>query len=186
MMRSNQKLFLAVLVVIWVILIAYRIMSPEEPKRVPLTYRPGQNISKVEVKGKEHLDLALKLELLNIKSPPPGKEFKNLFLPLHYEPPRSASPPPLTPPPPPPPPPPSPEEIAAQRARGELSQFRYLGYLNRADREQAFLSRGNDLFIVKRGEAITGTYQLKEVNNNFAVIQDTATKVEITLALSGG
>jgi len=183
MVRSNQKILLAALVVMWVILLAYRILIHEEPKRAPLTYRPGQTVSSTVAKGKDRLDLVLKLDLLNLKPPPPGKEVKNLFLPLHYEPPKPVSPPPTLPPPPPPP---SPEEIAAQKAREELSRFRYLGYLNRTDREQAFLSRGNDLFIVRRGETITGTYQLKEVNNNFAVIQDTATKVEITLALSGG
>jgi hypothetical protein len=182
MARSNQKILLAVLVVIWVVLLAYRIIFHEEPKRVPLTYRTGQTITKAGSKGSVRHDLILRLDLLNQEPPAPGSGLKNLFLPLHYEPPKSLTPPTTLPPPPPPP---SPEEIAAEQARQQLSQFRYLGYLNRGDKEQAFLSKGNDLFIVKRGDAIIGTFLLKEANSNFAVIQDSATKVEITLALTG-
>ncbi len=197
MARLNPKLLLAVLVGIWVVLLAYRILSHEEPKRVPLTYRKGQAVAgaptgdkraptgdiKASTKGEERRDLTLKLDLLNRKPPVPGAGLKNLFLPLHYEPPK-----PLLPPLPPPPPPvhiPTPEEIAAEQARKELSEFRYLGYLNRGGKEQAFLSKGGNLFIVKRGEAITGTYILKEANNNFVVIQETQSKVEMTIALTG-
>lgn len=188
MARLNPKLLLAVLIGIWVVLLAYRILSHEEPKRVPLTYRKGQAVAKVtSTKGENSRDLMLNLDLLNRKPPAPGEGLKNLFLPLHYEPPKPIMPPTTLPPIPPPtlPPPPTPEEIAAEQARKDLSEFRYLGYLNRGGKEQAFLSKKDTLFTAKRGEVITGTFLLKEVNNNFVVIQETATKVEITLALTG-
>lgn len=204
MARLNPKLLLAVLVGIWIVLLAYRILSHEEPKRVPLTYRKGQAVAgaptgdkrastgdkKVASKGEERRDLTLKLDLLNRKPPEPGEGLKNLFLPLHFELPKPPAPPPTIPPIPPPtlppsPPPPTPEEIAAEEARKELSEFRYLGYLNRGGKEQAFLAKKETLFTAKRGEIITGTFLLKEVNNNFVVIEETATRVEITLALTG-
>ncbi|HXC61503.1 MAG TPA: hypothetical protein VNV63_02400 [Nitrospiria bacterium] len=191
MARLNPKLMLAVLAGIWVVLAAYRILSHEEPKRIPLTYRQGQAVTKVtSTRGEERRDLTLKFDLLNWKPPAPGAGLKNIFLPLYFEPPKPPAPPPTiphAPPPtlPPPPAPPTPEEIAAEQARKELSEFRYIGYLNRGGKEQAFLSKDKNLFIVKLGDVITGTYILKDANNSSAVIQETQTKVEMTVPLTG-
>jgi hypothetical protein len=191
--RLNPKLLLVVLIGIWAVVFAFRIFSPDEPKRVPLTYRKGQAlVTKVAAaKGKEGREQTINLALLNQKPPAPGENLRNLFLPLHYEPPKPPPPPPTipqAPPPtlPPPPPPPTPEELAAEQARKDLSEFRYLGYLNRAGKEQAFLSRSGTLYTPKSGDSISGTFLLKELNSNFVVIQETGTKVEITIPLTGG
>ena len=60
----------------------------------------------------------------------------------------------VAPPAPPAPSGPTPEELARQAGRQELSQYRYLGYLVRGGRDEAFLSKGKDLHIVKAGETI--------------------------------
>src|SRR6202521_928832 len=131
MPRINPKLLLAVLAGIWVVLAAYRFTSHEEPKRAPLTYRQGQAVTKVtstSTRGEERRDLTIKFDLLNWKPPAPGAGLKNIFLPLHFELPKPPPPPPTIPPAPPPtlpppPAPPTPEEIAAEQARKELSEF---------------------------------------------------------------
>jgi hypothetical protein len=79
---------------------------------------------------------------------------------------------------------PTPEEIAAERARQELSQFRVLGYLNKGDREEVFLARGGELFIAHQGELIQGQYFLKELGSGRVVLQDRATNVEVTIVVS--
>ncbi|MBI3598270.1 MAG: hypothetical protein HY201_02275 [Nitrospirae bacterium] len=92
---------------------------------------------------------------------------------------------------PPLPPSPTPEEIAAEqsrqakeRSRQEINQFRYLGYLSSGGTARVMISYQNQLYMVKQGEVITGTFMLKELNNNSLIIQDTATQVEQSIALS--
>ena len=65
-----------------------------------------------------------------------------------------------------------------------MGQFRYLGYLSRDGREQAFLSKGKTLFIAKKGEAIIGQFFLKDLGANHVVIKDQQTNVEATITLA--
>jgi len=199
--RLNPKLMLAVLIGIWVVAFAYRIFSHDEPKRVPLTYRKGQaavvvkdasvtGVKEAFAKGKESRELTVKLDLLKQKPSAPGENPKNIFLPLHFEVPKPPAPPPTipsAPPPtlPPPPPPPTPEEIAAEQARKDLSEFHYLGYLNRGGKEQAFLSKSGTLYTPKNGDVIAGTFLIKTLNSNFVIIEETGTKIEMMVPLTG-
>jgi hypothetical protein len=199
--RINPKLFLAVLIVIWIGMIAYRIMSREEPKRVPLTYRKGQpavvlkdssvkGVKEAFARGKGGGEPKVRLDLLDQKPPAPGEDLRNIFQPLRYQPPKPPAPPPTLPPPPPPtlpppPPPPTPEELAAEQARKDLAEFRYLGFLNRGGKDHAFLSKSGTLYTGKHGDIVAGSFLLKELNTNFVIIQETGTKVEITIPLTG-
>ncbi|MCA9468269.1 MAG: hypothetical protein KC643_22910, partial [Nitrospira sp.] len=67
------------------------------------------------------------------------------------------------PPPPPTPPGPSPGELAAQRARQELTQFRFLGFLTKGGESQAFLTNGQAIYIVKQGEMLEGRVQVHKI-----------------------
>lgn len=76
-------------------------------------------------------------------------------------------------------------EAAAQAAREDLSKFRFLGYLT--DKESTlFLSKDDELFIAKRGDIIQKRYKVKEAKNDFVVLLDTTTGVELRVALPGG
>ena len=85
---------------------------------------------------------------------------------------------------PPPPPPPSPEELAKQAARQELAQFRYLGYLIRSGREEAFLSKGKDLHIVTRGETIDSRVLVKAITPNGVTLEEIPSHVEQVITLT--
>ena len=78
---------------------------------------------------------------------------------------------------------PTPEELARQAGRQELSQYRYLGYLTRAGVDEAFLSRGKDLHIVKAGESIDQRVLVKTIKPNEVTLQETASQVEHTVAM---
>jgi len=82
-----------------------------------------------------------------------------------------------------PPPGPTPEELARQAGRQELSQYRYLGYLTRAGMDEAFLSKGKDLHIVKAGETIDQRVLVKAITPSGVTLQETASQVEQTVAL---
>ena len=62
-----------------------------------------------------------------------------------------------------PPPGPSPAELAAQRARQELNQFRFLGFLTKGGESQAFLTNGQAIYIVKQGEMLEGRVQVHKI-----------------------
>jgi hypothetical protein len=88
------------------------------------------------------------------------------------------------PPPPPPTPEKTPEEIAAEASRADLSRFRFLGYLT--DKESSlFLSKDGELFIVKSGDRVLKNYKVKEASKDFVVLLDTVTRVELRIDMSG-
>jgi len=79
----------------------------------------------------------------------------------------------------------SPEEIAAEMAKADLSKFRFLGYLTDKD-SSLFLSKEGELFIVKSGDVVQKTYQVKSVGKDHVILLDTVTKVEVKIDLTGG
>ena len=93
---------------------------------------------------------------------------------------------------PPPPPPPTPEQLEEQRtrlaadaARADMSKFRYLGYLTSKD-NTLFLSKDGETFIVRSGDRLQASYQVKEAGKDYVILLDTATRVEVRVELSGG
>lgn len=78
----------------------------------------------------------------------------------------------------------TPEEIAEDMARADLSKFRFLGYLTDKD-SSLFLSKDGELFIVKSGDVILKNYQVKAVGKDHVVLFDTITKVEVKVELTG-
>ncbi|MHB8844292.1 MAG: hypothetical protein ACYC7L_06025 [Nitrospirota bacterium] len=78
----------------------------------------------------------------------------------------------------------TPEELAADAARADLSRFRFLGYLTDRD-SSLFLSKDGELFIVKSGDTVLKGYRVKAVGKDHVILQDTATKVEVKVELTG-
>lgn len=94
-----------------------------------------------------------------------------------------------TPPPPPPPPPgPSAAELAGQRARQQLNQFRFLGYLTKGGESQAFLTNGQAIYIVKQGEILDGRVQVNKIEPETVVLStqvwETGNHVQATIPLT--
>jgi hypothetical protein len=79
---------------------------------------------------------------------------------------------------------PSPEELARQAGRQELSQYRYLGYLTRSGKDEAFVSKGKDLHIVKAGEVIDQRVLVKAIGPTSITLQETASQVEHTVVMT--
>lgn len=187
---NKKKLFLSILLVLLGFLITQRYTSCEGPQRVPLKYVKGKTYTGGVEEPNKDPNILVQLELLKERQKAEWTSSKNIFVPIEAflppppPPPPIPEPPPLPPPPPPPPPGPTAEELAAQRARQEMSQFRYLGYLSREGREQVFLSKGKTLFIAKKGEVVTGQFFLKDLGANQVVIKDQQTDVEVTITLA--
>lgn len=91
-------------------------------------------------------------------------------------------------PPQPPPPGPSMADLAGQRAREQLNQFRFLGYLTKGGESQAFLTNGQAIYIVKQGEMLEGRVQVNRIEPETVVLStqvlETGSHVQATIPLT--
>ena len=189
---EQEKKALAALAAVLALLIVYRVATSEKPKTAPLVY-PRGSVARSLVR--EGLTAAspgadpLKVILAKRQEKFPGVS-RDIFRMENPAP----KPKPATvtaPPPPPPPPPPTPEQIAAEKARlaaeaarADLSRFRFLGYLTSKD-NTLFLSKDGETFIVRSGDKLLASYQVKEAGKDYVILLDTATRVEVRVELSG-
>ena len=94
----------------------------------------------------------------------------------------------ITPPPPPPPPGPSAADLAGQRARQQLNQFRFLGYLTKGGESQAFLTNGQAIYIAKQGEMLEGRVQVHKIEPETVVLStqvlETGNHIQATIPLT--
>lgn len=121
---------------------------------------------------------------------------RNIFAPLGFRkvvakqktPTTPPSRPPTIAPPPSVPPGPSPSDLAAQRARQQLNQFRFLGYLTKGGESQAFLTNGQAIYIVKQGEMLEGQIQVNKIEPETIVLStqilETGNQVQATIPLT--
>jgi hypothetical protein len=197
MTRRSQWLTLCILLGIWAGVTIWIIAAAPEPQRVPLKYVTGRASRTDAGRFQTGTGLKVNLDLLAAARRRADKAFiapKNIFAPLPTEKmaPTHAKRPALVPLPAPAvaapavPPPPSPEELAAQAARQELAQFRYLGYLSRDGREEAFLSKGKELYIVRSDEMIEQRVLVKTVTATGVTLQEPRSRVERTVPLVEG
>jgi hypothetical protein len=197
MTKRSQWLTLVILLGTWAGVAIWVIAAAPEPQHAPLAYVTGKADRTTVSRPQAGAGLKINLDLLAAARRRAGEAFgapKNIFAPLTAEnvaTTRAKRPAPVAPPAPVVavpviPPPPSPEELAAQAARQELAQFRYLGYLSRDGREEAFLSKGRELYIVRSNETIEQRVLVKTVTETGVTLQETRSQVERTVPLVEG
>ena len=190
--KSQQQRLLAVLVAVIIALSVYQRASQEAPRTLPLTYTPGMKAASpvrrgIAAPGAAADPLAVFLERRAEKYPGVLRDIFRMSdpslagkkKPAVIEQPATVVTQPVSTVPVK-----SPEEIAADAARADLSKFRFLGYLTDKD-SSLFLSKEGELFIVKSGDIVLKNYQIKAVGKDHVVLYDTITKVEARIELSG-
>ncbi len=188
--RQQEKKLLAGLLAALVLLVLYRVFGAEPPRTRPLVYTKGMTVStpvrmsRAAEGGGSADPLALYLERRSERYPGVSRD---LFRMQNPEPVRKPKPrpKPVVTAPTPTVPVRSPEEIAADQARADLSRFRFLGYLTDKD-SSLFLSKDGELFIVKSGDRVLKNYEVKSVGKDYVILYDTITKVEARIELTGG
>jgi hypothetical protein len=177
MKPRTRWILLVILLSIWSGATVWVFTQYDEPQRASLTYMSGQKGRSQASQRKPGSDVKIELALLAAHRQRTEKGFgspKNIFAAVFpgqaTTPAGMANLPPVVQP--------TPEELALQSGRQELAQFRYLGYLNRAGRSQAFLAKGNALLIVKAGETIEQRIFVKTITPSGVTLQETATRME--------
>ena len=181
--------------VTWAGLVVWTVLVAPDPQRAPLKFVTGQAASREAGRGQASTGLRIRMDLLEA-----GRKMaagtcmppKNIFASLEPDDPEAKfakghrAPHPAPPPAVPlPPPGPTPEELAAQAARAELGQFRYLGFLSRQSKSEAFLSKGKELHIVQTGDTIEQRVLVKAVTPASVTLQETRSQVERAVLLAG-
>ena len=204
------------LVLLWVAVLAWRVIAAPEPQRVPLTYVSGQHVVREDAQGDTDVPLAVRPTRTAVAAGTFTAP-KNIFAPLdlHTEAEIAAAThvrllatrkkaeqaAAAAVPAPPAPPPPTSDEVAAQevqrqleltrqqreqaiqQARKTMGQYRFLGYLTRNGAPQAFLRKGNDIYIVKTGETVEGKIQVTTIDATTVKLTEQTTSTETALPL---
>ena len=167
---NRQKTALAILLVIFAISIAYSFMRRPTQRTVEkLKYAPRMKGVTVQIPGRSPDDKKLRLDLLDRELPRFSGFHRNLFRPVFPD--LSKLPPvvakPVIPPPPPPPPPP---KTPAQLAMEDMARYTYLGYIQKGNRKTIFLTRDNEIILVKKGDKIAGKYEVTTISDDALTI----------------
>ena len=177
-MTNQTKIYLlGGLMVAWVGTVMLQYF--EEPEH--LTASNNHDTSLTEVASTSLGDLALANSEKNPPQPTTLSTPRNIFDPLTlYPPPAPSSKPRLPqetirqPEPVQPkrlvPTGPSSLELARQRAEQQLQQFRFLGYLKKGGESQAFLTKGQSIYIVKQGATVEGTILVQRIDPTLIVL----------------
>ena len=199
MSRRLQWGLLLLMGTLWGGTFLWGLLAGPEPQTAPLKYVTGLTASREQGRGQPEAGLKIHLDLLEAGRKQEGAFVtpKNIFAPLHVAEPVLAAPArsfKLPPVPlretlakalPPVAPPPTAEELAFQAAQQELAQFRYLGYLSRDGGNEAFLSKGKELHIVKAGETVAQRILVKAITPTNVVLQEPHSMAEKTVSLAG-
>ena len=79
-------------------------------------------------------------------------------------------------------------ELAVRQAEQEMQQYKFLGYLTKEGVQQGFLSKGQEIYIVKQGEVFENDLEIKSIGSTEIVlskhVKQAGAIVETTLPLT--
>jgi len=170
---KSRYLFLGVAVLLLGLLNLWQWKSPGDTGRDRSSAPPGVYRSD---------DFQLKVGFATAES---VRTNRNLFQP--WRPPRPPAPIKKVEAPPPPagPPPKTPEELAEEAARAELGQIKLVGVVFRRDKWQAFLVKGEQLFMVHAGEKVGDRFRVEAIRSDSVQLNDPASHVNGQIQVSG-
>ncbi|TAN60970.1 hypothetical protein EPN18_07540 [bacterium] len=170
MSKTNRKKLLCVLVSIFAVSLAYRVVFSSEQKKAPLkfvtNYPTGQstiNIRPVESKASvsEENELpAIDISKLKESKKPPLTKGGNVFkMFLTQKPPAPPTPEQKKPLPPP-----------VDTVMEELKLFKFLGFIENNAQRQIFMSKGGNVYIVAAGGVIDDKFRVNALEGRVEVI----------------
>jgi len=186
---DRRKLILVLVLVIFAGAAGYGYLH-QPPRRTveKLKYTTGMRADVSRTASGAQDDKRLRLDLLDRDLPRFSGFKRNIFRPIFsgdMKPsvmPRNPVKPQLPVPLPPPPPPPV-EPTPAQRAMEDVGRFTFLGFLQKENSKTIFLSRDNEIFLVKKGDKLAGRYDVASITDEALTINLAATGEQIVIPL---
>lgn len=192
---NRQRATLAAVLILFACSLVYSYLRMPRQERIEkLTYRPGMTAQPLKsAKNKDSDSVRVRLDLLERKQGGAPAGGKNIFQSLFDTGVKKPSVP-LPPPPPPPvkkiaPPPvavtaPSgPQAVEPTPMQRDMATFTFLGFLKKENRKTIFLSTGKEIFLVKKGDKISGKYDVTELTDEAITISSLQDSGEIVIPL---
>lgn len=192
---NRQKATLTVLLVIFACSLVISYLRMPRQKRVDkLTYVTGMKVPVAKQgTGSGPDELRVHLELLDRRPSTTVSVKRNLFSSLFAAGTKQTITPLPLPPPPPPPapiaveqppePPPPPMVVEPTPLQRELARFTFLGFLKKDNRKTIFLSNDREIFLVKKGDKISGKYDVTSLTEEALTISSLQDGGEIVIPL---
>lgn len=83
------------------------------------------------------------------------------------------------------PPPKTAQQLAEEAAQADLAQFRLAGVVVRNNRSEAYLIKGEQIHLVRRGDRVGDRFTVEALDADRIVLADPATHVRGTLQVAG-
>lgn len=193
---NRQKAILAALAVIFACSIAYSFLRMPRQQRVEnLTFKPGMTAQPARKAQGGSDEVRVRLDLLERKPVTTPGGGRNIFQPLFdtgagqkkISIPLPPPPPPpekkVVPPPVPVQPPAAPQVVEPTPLQRDMATFTFLGFLKKESRKTIFLSNGREIFLVKKGDRISGKYDVASVTDDAITISSINDGGEIVIPL---
>jgi len=159
---------------------------PKQERVAKLIYQPGMTAKPVKSVQSGESDVArVRLDLLEKGGGTLPSGGKNIFRALYDVGIKKT----LIPLPPPPPPPPvkifvpPPQVIEPTPLQREMATFTFLGFLKKDNKKTIFLSNGKEIFVVKKGDKISGKYDVTAVTEEALTITSIESGGEVVIPL---
>ena len=196
---NRKKLLLFILLIAFALAIGLSyVFMPRQKAVTRLTFTAGSRptASRKAVAPSRPDDKKLHLELLDA----PGSHFagfrRNIFRPIFHDELKRI---PLPPPPPPPkilpkepekqtvgpPPPPGQPGAGVEMMKPVemLGTFTFLGFVKKDNRKTIFLSKGNEIFLVRKGDKVANKFEVTNITDEALTLSTGADGREIIIPL---
>ena len=191
---NRQRALLAALIAAFACSLVYSFLRMPRQKSVEkLTYQPGMTAQPVKsVQNRDSEGVRVRLDLLERTKGGLPTGGRNIFKPIFeigVKKPSVPLPPPPPPPeikpvpPPVPVPPPPPQVIEQTPEQRDLATFTFLGFLKKENRRTIFLTNGKEIFVVKKGDKISGKYNVTSLTDEALTISSLLDGREIVIPL---
>lgn len=188
---NRQRAILAALLILFACSIVYSVLRmPKQERVAKLTYQPGMTAKPLKADQVSEADAArVRLDLLERGAGTLPGGGRNIFHTLFA----AGSKKTLIPLPPPPPPPErivepppvasAPQVIEPTPMQREMATFTFLGFLKKDNRKTIFLSNDKEIFVVKKGDKISGKYDVTALTEEAITITSVSSGGEIVIPL---
>jgi len=67
--------------------------------------------------------------------------------------------------------------------REQMGQYRYLGYLSQQGVQKAFVGKGNDIYIIRKGDKLDGKFLVSSIDPTTIKLREPSTSLEASIEL---
>jgi hypothetical protein len=75
------------------------------------------------------------------------------------------------------------EELKLKQLREQMNQYRYLGYLSQQGVQKAFVGKGKEIYIIRRGDKLDGKFLVASIDPAIVKLREPTTSIEASLEL---